>query len=159
MQTESKREKFNIVFHGEWRPGMRHLLVGGHVMMNHFALTRNAPDDMHIVDNFLVNPYVGLDYSGATALDSLTVKAGALVTVERNRGNNLGWQTPGGAWLEVLGQWRWLGLKNSLYAGKALYPSYSEHGSELYLGEPFYQSKFYNRTDVYARIIDRKSVV
>ena len=112
MQTDSKREKFNIVLHGEWRPGRRHLLVGGHAMMNHFALTRNAPDNMHIVDNFLVNPYVGLDYSGATALDSLTVKAGALLTVERNRVNDLGWQTPGGAWLEVLGQWRWFGLKN-----------------------------------------------
>lgn len=158
MQTNSKREKFNIVFHGEWRPGRRHFLVGGHAMMNHFALTHNAPDNMHIVDNFLVNPYVGLDYSGATALDSLTVKAGALLTVERNRGNDLGWQTPGGAWLEVLGQWRWLGLKNSLYAGKALYPSYSEHGAELYMGEPFYQSKFYNRTDVYARIMANKWV-
>lgn len=152
-QTETKREAFNIVFHGEWRPRKGVFLVGGHLMMNHYALTKHAPDNMHIVDNFMVNPYVGLDFSRHTAMDSLVVKVGALATVERNRGNDAGWQTPAGVWVEALGEWRWLGLKNSFYAGGRLMPSYGEFGASLYQGEPYYQSKFYNRTDVYAHIV------
>lgn len=151
-QTDTKREAFNIVFHGEWQPGAKHFLVGGHLLMNHYALTRNAPDNMHIVDNFMANPYVGADFSCATALDSLTVKVGAIATFERNRGNELGWQVPVGAWVELLCEWRWLGLKNSFYAGGRQMPCYGEFGASLYQGEPFYQSKFYNRTDIYARI-------
>lgn len=155
MQTETKREAFNIVFHGEWRPGSRSFLAGGHVMMNHYALTKNSPENEHIVDNFLVNPYVGLDLKRATGLDSLVVKAGALITVERNRAYD-NWTAPAGGWLEILGEWKWLGLKNSLYAGGRLFPSYDELGSALYQGEPYYRNKFYNRTDVYARIIRNK---
>ena len=157
-QTETKREQFNIVFHGEWRPRASTFLVGGHLMMNHYALTKNAPDDMHIVDNFMVNPYVGLDFSRHTSLDSLVVKAGALATVERNRANGSGWKTPVGGWVELLGEWKWLGLKNSFYAGGRLMPSYGEFGASLYQGEPYYQSKFYNRTDVYAHIVLNKWV-
>ena len=157
-QTDTKREQFNITFHGEWHPRGGKLLVGGHLMMNHYALTRNAPDDMHIVDNFMANPYVGMDFSRATALDSLAIKVGAVATIERNRGNDLGWQMPAGLWVEAIGEWRWLGVKNTFYAGGRLMPSYGEFGASLYQGEPYYQSKIYNRTDVYARIIHNRWV-
>lgn len=158
MQSSTRREAFNIVVQGEWSPRRSVFLAGGHVMMNHFALQKNAPADQHIVDNFLVNPYVGLDFSRKTALDSLVVKAGALLTVERNRANDDGWKTPAGAWVEFLGEWRWLGLKNSLYAGGRLFPSYGEFGAELYPGEPFYMTSFYNRTNVYAKIYRNRYV-
>lgn len=157
LQTSNKREAFNIVFHGEWQPQQRAFFVGGHAMMNHFALVKNAPENQHIVDNFVVNPYVGLDLGKATGLDSLMVRAGALLTIERNRAY-ADWKIPGGAWVEFVGQWKWLGVKNSLYAGGKLFPSYAEHGSLLYQGEPFYQTGFYNRTDVYASIIRNKWV-
>ena len=126
-------------------------------MMNHYALTRHSPANQHIVDNFLVNPYVGVDFSGATALDSLYVRAGGLLTVERNRAYDH-WSAPGGGWLEVVAEWRWLGLKNSFYAGGRLLPSYEEFRGQLYPGEPFYSSSFYNRTDVYARIVNNRWV-
>jgi len=157
LQTETKREAFNIVFHGEWRPRGRSLIVGGHAMMNHFALTKNAPADQHIVDNFLVNPYVGLDLAKAAGIDSLTVKGGALITIERNRAGD-SWRMPAGGWFELTGEWKWLGLKNSLYAGGKLFPSYASLGAQLYQGEPFYQTGFYNRTDIYARIIGNEWV-
>lgn len=158
MQSSTRREAFNIVVHGEGAPKGGIFLVGGNAMMNHFALQKNAPADQHIVDNFLVNPYVGLDFSRKTALDSLVIKAGALLTVERNRANEEGWKTPAGGWLEIVGEWRWLGLKNSFYMGGKLFPSYSEFGAELYQGEPFYQTSFYNRTDVYAKILQNRYV-
>lgn len=157
LQTATRREAFNIVFHGEWRPRRRALLIGGHAMMNHFALTKNSPANQHIVDNFLANPYIGLDLSRKTALDSLVIKGGALVTIERNRADSK-WRTPAGGWIEITGEWKWLGLRNSFYAGGRLLPSYSELGAELYQGEPFYQTDLYNRTDIYARIIGNEYV-
>lgn len=158
MQSDVRREAFNIVFHGEGAPGGGLLLVGGNAMMNHYALQKNAPADQHIVDNFLLNPYVGLDLCRVTPLDRLELRVGGLLTVERNRANDDGWKTPGGGWFELLGEWRWLGLKNSFYMGDRLLPSYAEFGAGLYPGEPFYQTSFYNRTDVYARLLHNRYV-
>lgn len=157
MQTERKREAFNIVVHGQWQPQGKVLYIGGHAMMNHYALQKHAPADQHIVDNFLVNPYLGVDLSGKTALDSLNFRAGPLATIERNRALG-GWAHAVGGWLEAIAEWRFLGLKNTLYAGQALLPSYAEFASALYPGDPFYQKKFYNRTDIYARVIRNKFV-
>lgn len=155
MQTETKREAFNIAFHGEWRPKAKSLLLGGHLLMNHFAKTRHADESQSIVDNFLINPYVGIDLSRKTVLDSLVVKAGALVTVERYR-EYKGWKTPAGLWVDATFEWKFLGLKNSLYAGGKLFPLYSQFGTLLYQGESYYQSDFYNRTDIYARVLRNK---
>lgn len=157
LQTETRREAFNIVFHGEWAPRAGRFFVGGHVMMNHYALTKHSPANQHIVDNFLVNPYVGVDFSGDTPLDSLRIRAGGLLTVERNRAYD-NWTSPGGGWFDIVAEWRWLGLKNSFYAGGKLLPSYGEFRGQLYPGEPFYSSPFYNRTDIYARIVRNRWV-
>lgn len=156
-QTETKREAFNIMFHGEWRPQNKSLLLGSHLLMNHFAKTRHADPSQSIVDNFLVNPYIGIDLSKHTPLDSLMLKAGALVTIERYREYN-GWKTPGGIWIDATFEWKFLGLKNSLYAGGELFPLYSKFGTLLYQGESYYQSSFYNRTDVYARLLKNKYI-
>lgn len=156
MQTETRREAFNVMFHGDWHPKGKAFLLGAHILMNHYAKTRHAGPEESIVDNFLVNPYIGVDLSRKTALDSLKIRGGLLQTIERNRGNDNGWECPGGAWLEITAEWRWLGIKNSLYAGGELLPSYQEFGPQLYQGESYYQSSFYNRTDIYAKIIRNK---
>lgn len=157
MQSETRREAFNIMFHGEMQPISKHLFLGAHLLMNHYAKTKHPDDSQSIVDNFLVNPYVGCDFSKKTPLDSLVVKAGALLTVERYRAYN-GWHTPGGFWLDAIFEWKFLGLKNSLYVGDKLFPLYSEFGTQLYQGESYYQSPFYNRTDIYAKIIKNKNM-
>ena len=126
-------------------------------MMNHFALTRNASEDEHIVDNFVVNPYIGADFGKATALDSLIVRGGPLLTIERNRAGE-GWTTPLGLWAEAVAEWKWLGVKDSFYAGGRQMPGYIPFRSQLYNGEPFYQAKVYSRTDVYANIYRTENV-
>lgn len=186
MQTESQREAFNIVFHGQMSPRRDWLNFGGYAQMNHYALQKNPPADQHIVDNFLVNPYVGADLGRVAGTDSLTIRAGLLMTIERNRARgDGGWEAPAGFNLEAVWEWRWLGVKNSLYVGKPLFPSYNcpspefldnkrPHATEveiavnpvvwtpmgpgLYQGEPFYQKCFYDRLDLYAYILRKKYV-
>lgn len=153
MQSKTTREAFNIVFHGEFKPESKFILFGSHLMMNHFARKKNSPDNERVIDNFLVNPYVGIDLSHETVLDSLVFKAGGLLTIERNRADDMGWRTPGGVWIDLIAEWRYLGIKNSFYAGGKLYPEYSSFGSQLYMGDAFYSSDIYNRTDIYAKII------
>lgn len=156
MQSETQREAFNIVVHGRWHPvANKPFFIGGHAMMNHFALVKNAPADQHIIDNFVVNPYIGVNLGGHTALDSLIVRGGPLITVERNREFE-DWKAPVGLWLEAVGEWRWLGVKETIYAGGRQMPSYIPFRSQLYQGEPFYQAKFYSRTDVYANIYSNR---
>lgn len=156
MQTEKQREAFNVVFHGRVHPKAGGcFFVGGHAMMNHFALQKNSPADQHIVDNFVVSPYVGVDLSGKTFLDSLSVRGGLLMTIERNRADGE-WHAPAGFRMEACAEWKWFGLKEIFYAGGAQMPSYIPFRSQLYQGEPYYQARTYSRTDIYANVLRNK---
>ena len=156
MQSETTREAFNIVFHGEWRPQRKSLLLGGHAMMNHLA-KRKSSENEYVVDNFLINPYIGADLGKYTFADSLVIKGGALMTVERDR-RHREWMSPAGFWLDLLFEWKFLGVRNSFYAGGKLFPLYSEFGNLLYQGEAYYQEPLYDRLDVYAHIYRNKYI-
>lgn len=153
MQSKTRREAFNVIAHGEWQRPDALFLAGGVAVMNHFALTSDPTPDEHIVDNFLVNPYVGFDFTHRTSLDSLTVRVGALSSITRNRAYDK-WKMPVGAWLDITLQWRWLGWHNTTYVGGKLFPYYSEFGALLDQGEPYYRSSWYNRTSVYGTILN-----
>lgn len=153
MQSEVQREAFNINFAGNWSPKNKMFMLGGHLMMNHLAKQKNPPEDQCLCDNFLVNPYMGLNLAKkVSALDSFTVKAGMMMAVDRDREYS-NWDVQKGAWAEVVAQWKFLGIKNTLYAGQRLMPYYTKFGPQLDLGDPFYQAKLYNRTNIYAYII------
>ncbi len=160
MQTRSQREAFNIVAHAQWHPRPGDFFVGAHAMMNHLARRAEDPDDQDgVVDNFVFNPYVGIDLGRrAVAMDSLMIRGGAVVNVDRDRKFDNRWRVPVGGWLEVMARYRWLGVKNTLYAGGKLFPHYSTYGPLLYQGEPYFQSSFYNRTDLYLYILSRREV-
>lgn len=146
MQTERKREAFLLSLKGRYNG--KFLFAGGNVMMNHLARTKNAPEGMSVIDDILLNPYIGIDLSHRTLLDSLSVKCGYLIGLERNRGIG-DWQAPQGFLSEIVLEWRFLGIKNILYAGEHQQPFYPIFGALLNQGDPFYQTDFYNRTNVY----------
>lgn len=151
MQTDIQREAFNIIARGEWYPS-RSWIVGGLVMMNHFAKQKNPPEGQSIVDNFMINPYIGINLREHTALDSLTIKIGALSGITRHRafGN---WKTPVGLWIDAAIEKKWFGAKETFYVGGKLFPYYQENRWLLDQGEPFYQSSYYSRTQVYANLL------
>lgn len=157
MQTATKRESFTITAHGRWQRPHSPWMAGAYLTMNHLALTKNAPTDMHIVDNFMAAPYIGADFSDRCALDSLRVRMGAAVTIERNRAAG-GWRTPGGVWLEAIAGWKGFRLENMLYAGGKLLPSYGLFGSILYQGDPYYAASFHDRASLSYGIVRLKAI-
>ena len=132
-------------------------LGGAYLTMNHLALTKDAPDDMHIVDNFMAAPYVGGDFSSATALDSLRFRAGLLMTIERNRAVG-DWKTPAGGWLEFYGAYKGFSLKNMFYCGGKLFPSLDTFGSLLYQGDACYDAHYYDLVELGYSVVSTRNV-
>lgn len=150
LQTDTQREAFNVNFNGRWNPrGV--LLVGGRAQLNHLAKTRINNENQNVNDDIMLNPYVGLNLASCTPLDSFVVTAGPIVQFERDRGAD-GWETPAGVLVDAVAEWKWLGVKETFYAGKNLFPLYQKYGSELNMGDPNYQAKLYSRTNLYAYI-------
>ncbi len=146
LQSEKNREAFNVNFNGQWNPkGV--LLIGGHAQVNHLAKRKNAPEGEGVNDDIMANPYLGLNLTGKTWLDSLVVKAGALVSMQRSRAVG-GWQNRAGVLLDVVAEKKRISVEETLFAGKGVMPLYPMFGSLLNMGDPYFQSPFYSRTDV-----------
>ena len=134
------------------------LQLGERMQYNHLARQKDAPDNQSVNDDFMFNPWVGVDLSRSTALDSLTIRLGAVLSMQRSRIHADGWKNATGMLAEVAADWRWLGLRETFYAGKNLMPLYPYYGAELNMGSPYYQSKTYSRTDVVAHIVRNRYV-
>ena len=119
LQSETQREAFNINFNTKWQFGK--IFFGGHLQLNHLACSKNPTTEQYVNDDITVNPFVGVNLSQATPLDTLSFELGPIVNLERNRGTN-GWKTPAGALFNAAAQWKGLGLRQSVFAGKNLYP-------------------------------------
>lgn len=150
LQTDTQREAFNVNFSGQWRPKGA-LILGGRMHLNHLAKTRINNETQNVNDDIMLNPYVGLDLARHTALDSFVIKAGPILQMERDRGQG-DWHKPAGVLIDAVAEWKWLGVKETFYAGDNLYPLYPKYGSQFNMGDPNYQAKLYSRTNVYAYI-------
>ena len=156
---QTRRERFMIFSSGEARPG-KILILGYSGYMYHFAGSRETNG---VVDNFLLNPYVGADFSDRTGLQTFRITAGWLQSLQNDRKNVGKYVFPGGAeFLAKLGNWN-VGIENRLYYGKDLMPYYEssdvsgvKYGNMLYFGNPFYRLReyssdraaFYDRLDI-----------
>ncbi len=86
MQGHDRREAFDIIVMGEWQRPHRIFLAGGLIMLNHLAKQSNPPADQYVVDNFVANPYIGIDLSAlGHPMNSLTFRAGTLASMTRDR--------------------------------------------------------------------------
>ena len=88
---------------------------------------------------------------------ALNVKAGAIIQLQRERREST-WHTPAAFTATTNAQWRWLEVEESFTAGKNLFPLYDRFGAELNLGDTYYCSKIYSRTDVTAHAVRNKFV-
>lgn len=137
-QTDTQREEFLFGLEGKYKPNP----YGPFYISHYFLLLHDAgaailtPND-HIMDNGGAQVRLGVDFSHKAFLDSLSVEAGVMTSLERTRGVDQ-LQTPKGFVASAyLSYWR-LAIFNEFYAGQ---------GSHIIYGDAFYEKKFYNRTD------------
>ncbi len=107
-----------------------------------------------MVDNIVVNPYIGVDFDAFFDFD---IRLGYLQTLQRDRLTDSGWKLPmGGELYFRMSRWG-VFVSNNLYVGKNLQPHYNLvgkegtiYGADLYVSDPFYgtTSGLYNRTGI-----------
>lgn len=159
LQTVSQREAFNACVNAQYALRSDGLLkMGERLQYNHLAKQKDAPEGQGVNDDFMFNPWLGVDLSRVSALDSLEIKAGVATSMQRARADAEGWHSSVGVLVEATAEWHWLGLRETFYAGGDMMPLYSRFGAELNMGSPYYQSKTYSRTDVYAHIVRNRYV-
>lgn len=138
-QTATDREQFIFGASGKYLPNP----YGPFFLSHYFMLLHDAgaeillPND-YIRDNGGGQIRVGLDFSHKTFLDSLTVEAGGMLSLERTRGLD-GFQIPKGFVAEIFLNHKHFGLRDNFYAGQ---------GHHITYGDSFYEKKMYNRLDL-----------
>lgn len=149
MQTATRREAFNFTMSGAV-PLTSHLWAEGHLYYNHLAKHKYSPEDEGVIDDATINPMLSLrTTAGAT---DWRVSAGAIIQLQRERNENK-WHNPTAFTSTVNAQWKWIEVEESFTAGKNLFPLYDRFGPELNLGNPYYCSKVYSRTDLTAHVV------
>ena len=149
MYSMECREQFRILFSGEGRFA-KVMYAGASVEMQHYA--NRADFRQNVVDNIVVNPYIGVDFEAFFDFD---IRLGYLQTLQRDRLTDSGWKLPmGGEFYFWMSRWG-VFVSNNLYVGKNLQPLYNSvgkegtiYGADLYASDPFYgtTSGIYNRT-------------
>lgn len=156
QQSKTNREAFNINFNGEWNPrGV--MLLGGHAQINHLAKRKNAPEGEGVNDDIMINPYIGVNLSQTTCLDSLVINAGALVSLQRSRAIG-GWQNRAGVLVNAIAEKKRISVEETFFAGKGVMPMYPLFGTLLNMGDPYFQAPLYSRTDVNFHFIRNRFV-
>ena len=151
LQTDHMREAFTIMLNTDWHIAGPFSL-GGHAQYSHLAKSRLDAGDQHVNDDMVINPMAAVDFSHRTVLDSLRFAAGAIIAMERDRGED-NWHHPAGFVATATAQWRWLQLDETCYLGQGLMPLYPALGSQLNQGDPYYNNKTYSRTDLTVHVV------
>lgn len=147
MQTDTRREAFQIFASGRWTPNV--FFLGGYINMNHLARSSRPAEDESVMDHLAAEPYVGADFTRMTPkLDTLAIRVGYYVGMERHRGTDEK-HYPNGPVIDFTVAWKYIGFSNTFYWGGDMEPFYASCGSALYPGDPFYRTgTWYNRSDI-----------
>jgi hypothetical protein len=135
-QTNENREAFLFGFSGKYQPGR--FFVSHYAYMFHNAFSKMPPADQYLQDNGAVLVELGLDLGKPLFLDSLTISAGAMASIERTRGLT-GIEIPKGFISNVYAAYKKFDIQNTFYAGQ---------GHFLINGDKFYTSDVYDRLDI-----------
>lgn len=164
MQTSTRREAFAVIAQGAWQQHKHLLQAGGTAMLNHLAKVRNAPDDQYVVDNMIANAWLGLDFYEKYLRPwrhwhALSLQVGPLASLTRDRMDNR-WRQSVGVRAELEATFWRVTLRNVAWAGnRPLYPLYDKFGPQLNEGEPYFSSRWYNRTELSGLLVRWKNIV
>lgn len=156
QQSENRREAFNVMISGKAYLG--NWWIGGYVQYNHLAKSSVPVEpEEGVNDDVTVNPMLGFNWK-ISRQSRLHIKAGTIINLERDRSSNAGWEVPCGFIGNINAKWKSLEAEQNVYAGKPLFPLWNKYGSQLNLGDSYYHSKFYSRTDLRYHIVQNRFV-
>jgi hypothetical protein len=137
-QTDTRPEQFMFGFSGMLKRGV--FFLENYLLMGHLAGAAIPEPDFHLRDNGGFQVKLGTDLSDKLPMDSLSIGLGTLVSLDRIRGVDDGWQTPVGLIGQFSLQHKWIGLDGLYYYGE---------GHVFVFGDPFYRLQQYGRLDIY----------
>ena len=156
MYSVASREKFRILSAGRyWFDNYHRHFYGGYALqMFHYAGSETISNC--VVDNLIVNPYVGARFNAYFDFD---VRLHYIQTLQRDRANEDKFRTPLGGMLQVRMEKWGVYLDEQLFVGDDLLPYYSSfrsdafpagYGADLYSSERFFgtTSNVYSNTKI-----------
>ena len=155
MQSINTREAFRLLLTGEYHH--QWFFAGGNTQLNHLANRLNPPVRDGVCDDITAQPFVGVNFSQLTPLDTLALRTSYIFSYQRDRKNNQLFINHGFL-AELSIKWSFLQAENTLYIGDPLMPLYSQYGALLNQGESFFQHPIYNKTQFSVYIVQRPFV-
>ena len=153
MYSYETREAFRVIATGQYK--YKGLQIGGYAMLNHLA---NSEQEFGVYDDIMLNPYVGFNIAEyIQPIDSFNIRIGYIGGFQRERSTETSYFTHA-VNAELFFRWRFLGLKQSVYYGNSLYPLYEKQKTTLNMGDPWYNSKLYSRTDLFVYLYNNRFV-
>ncbi len=153
-QGVGEREIFEIVSDG--RMGYKGYYVGWNVQLIHFSVPRPAVG-CQVYDKLMINPHLGMEKSDLAWFDAISMEAGLLLSLNRDRRDML-WKSPVGFLGDVKLRKGRLEFRDCIYAGNPQFSDYDSFGFQLHRGDPYYRSGLYNRSDIRIYLLDRLDV-
>ncbi|MBP3289808.1 MAG: hypothetical protein J6L75_02425 [Alistipes sp.] len=128
MYSETSRERFRILSAGRYDFVKDGLFYGGYALqIFHFAGSEQIAGS--VVDNVIVNPYVGAKFRAWFDFD---IKLHGIVTMQRDRAVEDKMHTPSGAMFQLrMSKWG-VYLEEQIYTGRHLMPYYYTAPNELF---------------------------
>lgn len=151
--SHETREAFRIVGGGKFKYNW--LYAGGYAQLNH--LSHNADSILGVCDDIVINPLVGVSLGHLTPLDTLSLQVGYIGSFQRDRRAEEQWFAHG-FHAEFCLTWRFIGFRDAFYFGQNQMPLYPQYGQLVNQGDPKYQARIYNRTDIFFYLIRRPFV-
>jgi hypothetical protein len=146
-QSDVDHERFIMGISGRLKTGV--FFLDHYLMMAHLAGKAVPDPDFHLRDNGGLNINLGIDLSEKFIFDSLCFRVGSMVSLDRTRGLDNGWQTPAGFLGQFEAFYKALGIRGMYYRGQ---------GHTFFYGDPFYKLKQYGRLDFYVMPFRREHI-
>jgi hypothetical protein len=137
-QTDTRYERF--MFSTSGKINFHPVFIENYLLMNHLAGKAIPEPGFHLRDNGGASIMLGFNASDYAPIDSLVFKTGGILSIDRTRGVDPGFQYPAGFMVQFEARHNIFGISGSYYRGE---------GHTFFYGDPFYKLKEYGRLDLH----------
>ncbi len=148
MYSQASREKFRVLSGGLYYFDNYHRRFYGGYALQVFHYAGSETIQNCVVDNIIVNPYVGAHFNAYFDFD---VRLHYIQTLQRDRANEESFSSPGGGMLQIRMEKWGVYIDEQIYVGDNMQPYYSSYRSEAfpygYGGDLYANERFFGTDD------------